>query len=92
MPVILATQEAVIRRIAVPSQPREIERYYCENAQHKKGLAEWLKWLRACTTTTTTTTKVKGSVQKSIPYTPILLYLFTFAVLGFELRASRLAR
>jgi hypothetical protein len=35
MPVILATQEAEIRRTEVQSQPRQ--------TVHKKGLGEWLK-------------------------------------------------
>jgi hypothetical protein len=37
MPVILATQEAEIRRIVVQSQPRQIKNH------HQKGLMEWLK-------------------------------------------------
>jgi hypothetical protein len=45
MPVILATQEAEIRRIEVQSQPRQI---VCETLSqktlHKTGLMEWLKW------------------------------------------------
>jgi hypothetical protein len=45
MPVILATEEAEIRRIVVRSQPRQI---VCETLSrkkilHKKGLVEWLK-------------------------------------------------
>jgi hypothetical protein len=44
MPVILATQEAEIRRIEVQSQPRQI---VCETLSqtkhHKKGLVEWLR-------------------------------------------------
>jgi hypothetical protein len=44
MPVILATQEADIRRITVRSQPRQI---VLETLSRKypsqKGLAEWLK-------------------------------------------------
>jgi hypothetical protein len=40
-PIILATQEADIRRITVRSQP--FTRSYLEKAYHKKGLAEWLK-------------------------------------------------
>jgi hypothetical protein len=45
MSIILSTQEAVIRRIAVRSQSREIvcERLYLENTQHKKVLVEWFK-------------------------------------------------
>jgi hypothetical protein len=45
MPLILATQEAEIRRLALGKQ---FVRPYLENAQHKKGLAEWLKWKRTC--------------------------------------------
>jgi hypothetical protein len=45
MPIILATQEAEIRRIVVRSQPRQI--IYKILSQKKKslqkGLAEWLK-------------------------------------------------
>jgi hypothetical protein len=37
MTVILATQEAEIRRITVCSQPREIVRSYFENPKIKKG-------------------------------------------------------
>jgi hypothetical protein len=44
MPVILATQEAKIRRIKVQSQPGEIA---CETLSKKtmmkKGLVEWLE-------------------------------------------------
>jgi hypothetical protein len=44
MPVILATQEAEIRKIMVQSQPRKI---VCEilsqKTHHQKGLVEWLK-------------------------------------------------
>jgi hypothetical protein len=44
MPIILATQEAEIRRIAVQSQPRQI---VCETlfkkSLYKKGLMEWLR-------------------------------------------------
>jgi hypothetical protein len=44
MPIILATQEAEIRRILVQSQPRQIfMRPYLEKIHHKKGLVEWLK-------------------------------------------------
>jgi hypothetical protein len=40
MPVILATQEAEARRIAVQSQPRRIVH---KTLSQKKGLLEWLK-------------------------------------------------
>jgi hypothetical protein len=44
MPIILATQEADIRRIVVPSQPREIVcKTPSQKTHHKKGLVEWLK-------------------------------------------------
>jgi hypothetical protein len=43
MPVILAAQEAEIRKIKVQDQPRKIERPCLKNSQHKKGLAEWCK-------------------------------------------------
>jgi hypothetical protein len=39
MPVILATQEAEIRRIGVQSQPGQI----VHETHHRKGLVEWLK-------------------------------------------------
>jgi hypothetical protein len=44
MPVILATQEAEIRRIMVQSQPQEIVcMTLSQKTHHKKGLMEWLK-------------------------------------------------
>jgi hypothetical protein len=45
MPVILATQEAEIRRIEVPSRPKQIvpETLARKNPSQKKGLVEWLK-------------------------------------------------
>jgi hypothetical protein len=42
MPVILASQQANIRRIMVQSQPRQIV-HKTLNTHHKKGLVEWLK-------------------------------------------------
>jgi hypothetical protein len=48
MPVILATQEADIRRIVVQSQPRHIvpetlSQKKKKKPLHKKGPVEWLK-------------------------------------------------
>jgi hypothetical protein len=45
MPVILATQEAAIRRIEVWSQPRQIvcKTLSGKNLPQKTGLVEWLK-------------------------------------------------
>jgi hypothetical protein len=44
-PVILATQEAEIRRITVQRQPGEIvhETLISKKNHHKEGLVEWLK-------------------------------------------------
>jgi hypothetical protein len=44
-PVILATQEAEIRRITVPSQPWQLvhEALFQNKTNHKKGLVGWLK-------------------------------------------------
>jgi hypothetical protein len=41
-PVILATQEAEIRRTVVQSQPGQT-RSYLKKTLHKKGLVEWFK-------------------------------------------------
>jgi hypothetical protein len=45
MAVILATQEAEIRRIAVQSQPRQIvlQEHISKKNLHQKGLVGWLK-------------------------------------------------
>jgi hypothetical protein len=44
MPVILATQEAEIRRIKVWSQPGQIvQETLSQKTHHRKGLVEWLK-------------------------------------------------
>jgi hypothetical protein len=44
MPVILATQEAEIRRIAVQSQPRQIvHETLSRKTLHRKGLLGWFK-------------------------------------------------
>jgi hypothetical protein len=44
MPVILATQKAETRRMEAQSLGKPFWRPYFKNAQHKKGLVEWLKW------------------------------------------------
>jgi hypothetical protein len=55
MPVILATQEAEIRRIMNQSQPRQISsRKYLT----QKGLGEWLK-VKALSSSPSTTKKKK---------------------------------
>jgi hypothetical protein len=43
MPIILATQEAEIRRIAKPTQANSLRDPYLEKTHHNKGLVEWLK-------------------------------------------------
>jgi hypothetical protein len=44
MPVILPSQEAEIRRIAVQSQPRQIvSKTLSQKSLHKKRLVEWFK-------------------------------------------------
>jgi hypothetical protein len=44
MPVILATQEAEIRRMAVSNQCRQIvHKTLSQKTLHKRGLVEWLK-------------------------------------------------
>jgi hypothetical protein len=61
-PVILATQEAEIRRIMVPSQPREIVLQTLsgkKNPSPKKGLVEWLK-VQALNTNPRTAKKKKS--------------------------------
>jgi hypothetical protein len=61
LPVILAIQEAEIRRIEVQSQPRKIVwETYLENTHHKKGLVEWLK----VKSLSTTKKNKKTSTQK----------------------------
>jgi hypothetical protein len=46
MPIILATQEAEIRRIVIQSQPpgKYFLKPYLKNTFRKKGLEGWLKW------------------------------------------------
>jgi hypothetical protein len=57
-PVILAIQEAEIRRIEVGSQPRQIvqETLSQKKKNHKKGLVEWLK-VKALSSNPSTTKK-----------------------------------
>jgi hypothetical protein len=49
-PVILATQEAEIRRTTVQSQPGQIVRQTLsrKNSLQKEGLAEWLMFTTQC--------------------------------------------
>jgi hypothetical protein len=71
MPIILATQEAEIRRTAVQSQLGQI---VCENLSQKfptqNRADEWPKWSRACLAnlssnpSTTTTTKKKKKKKR----------------------------
>jgi hypothetical protein len=65
MPVILATQEAEIRRITVRSQPRQIVgKTLSQNKPFtKKGLVEWLKAkaLSSIPNTTKNTQKKRGT-------------------------------
>jgi hypothetical protein len=45
MSLILATQEAEIRRLQFnTSLGKQFLGPYLENTQHKKGLVEWLNW------------------------------------------------
>jgi hypothetical protein len=46
MSLILATQEAGMRRIEIQGQSRQIvhQTLSQKHTQHKTGLAEWLKW------------------------------------------------
>jgi hypothetical protein len=50
MLVILATQEAEIKRIGVQSQPRYIvqETLSGRYLTQKRGLVKWLKWWSTC--------------------------------------------
>jgi translation initiation factor 1 (eIF-1/SUI1) len=40
----LPLKEAEIRRIEVQGNQGKYVKPYLKNTQHKKGLAEWLKW------------------------------------------------
>jgi hypothetical protein len=48
MPIILPTQKAEIRRIAVRRQLGQSVLGNIENTQHKKGLVDWLKLEHSC--------------------------------------------
>jgi hypothetical protein len=69
MPVILATQEADIKRMVVQSQPRQT---VCESlsgknpSQKKKKLAEWLKVKTLSSSPSTTKKKKKVPVQYAV--------------------------
>jgi hypothetical protein len=63
-PVILATQEAEIRRPVVPSQPRQIfGSPYLEKPSTKIGLVEWLKVKALSSSPSTAKNKNKKTVQ-----------------------------
>jgi hypothetical protein len=61
MLVILATEEAAIRRIAVQSQPAQIvcEALSRKNPLHKKGLVKWWLKVSALSSNPSTTKKKK---------------------------------
>jgi hypothetical protein len=64
MPVILATQEAEIRRITVQSHPGEIvyETLSRKTLSQEIGLVEWLK-VKTLSSSPSTTKKKKKSAQ-----------------------------
>jgi hypothetical protein len=68
MSVILATQEAEIRRIVVQTQPVQIvcETLSQKKKNHKKGLVEWLKVLALSSNFITTKKKKKKTLFSSI--------------------------
>jgi hypothetical protein len=65
MPIILATQEAEIRRIVVQSEPRQIVPMTLsqKTLSQKIGLMEWLK-VKALSSSPNTAKKKKKSVLK----------------------------
>jgi hypothetical protein len=67
MPVILATQEAEIRRITVQRQPGQIVRETLsqKKTHHKKGLLEWLK-VKALRSSPSTTKEKKRKQNKTL--------------------------
>jgi hypothetical protein len=75
-PIILATQEAEIRRIVVQSQPRQtVRETYLEKLFTKIGLVEWLK-VKALSSSTSTTKKNK---IKTISFRRTVLKLYSSA-------------
>jgi ribosomal protein S21 len=76
MPVILATQEAEIRRITSQSQPRQTVLEILSRKTQKIGLVEWLK-VKALSSSPSTTKKQKTK-NKNKPNTRYLLCLFVF--------------
>jgi hypothetical protein len=59
MPIILVTQEAEMRRIAVQSQPGQIvQETLSQKYLTQKGLVEWLK-MKALSSSPSTTKKKK---------------------------------
>jgi hypothetical protein len=80
MPVILATQEAEIRKIVVGRQPGQIvhERPYLKKPFTKIGLVEWLK-VKAPSSSPSTAkkTKTKTNKQKNpeLSYDPAIPFL-----------------
>jgi hypothetical protein len=63
-PVILATQEAEIKRIKVQSQSRQrVHETYLEKTHHKKGLVEWLK-VKTLSSSPNTTHRQKKSIGR----------------------------
>jgi hypothetical protein len=75
MPVILATQEAEIRRITVESQPRQT---VCENlsqktlshTQKRSGLVEWLK-MKALSSSPSTTKRKEKKTHLGVKLNPL---------------------
>jgi hypothetical protein len=68
MPVILATQEAKIRRITVQSQPRQIVHKTLHrktlHKRRKRGMMEWLQMKALNSSPSTTKRKKRKSTGK----------------------------
>jgi site-specific recombinase XerC len=68
-PVILATQEAEIRRIKVQSQPGQIaHKTLSRKNSSQKGLVEWLK-VKTMSSNPSTTKKTKNKKKKTSLWT-----------------------